>query len=162
MGGMNGAGEKGDDREAGLRPLVACAAASGVMTLGVLQFLGEVWADLTLAARLAMLEAARTAFFAFLFALAALVLGWFAGRGTGPLWRGAVTLFGLLAFVGSALIVTNRISRALAALLPPGTGNEPSGEIGGYIGVGVLALALLASSLVVTAVISLARRENDV
>lgn len=155
--------ETSQDRtgETALRPLVACAAASGVMTLGVLQFLGEVWADLPIAARLAMLEATRTAFFAFLFALAALVLGWFAGRSAGPLWRGAVTLFALLAFVGSALIVTNRISRALAELLPPGSGDTPSDAVGGYIGAGVLALGLLAASLVVLAVIRLIREEND-
>ncbi|WP_196490243.1 hypothetical protein [Erythrobacter donghaensis] len=63
--------------------------------------------------------------------------------------------------VGSALIVTNRISRALAELLPPGSGDTPSDAVGGYIGAGVLALGLLAASLVVLVVIRLIREEND-
>jgi len=155
---MGSAGDQSEGREAGLRPLTACAAASGVMTLGVLQFLGQVWDGLPLDGRVAMLEATRTAFFAFLFALAALVLGWFAGRSAGPLWRGAATLFALLAFVGGAAIVTSRISRALTALMPPGIADEPSGEIGGFIGVGVAALALLAVALVAAAAAGLVRK----
>lgn len=154
-------GERDDGGETGLRPLVACTAASGVMTLGVLQFLGEVWGTLPVEARLAMLEATRTAFMAFLFALGALVLAWFARGVAGPLWRTAATLLALLSFAGSALIVTQRISRALGALVPQGMGRDPAEEIGGFIGLGVLALLALAAVLLVLALRQMLRRNES-
>lgn len=136
----------------GLRPLSACVAGAGVMTLGVLQFLGQVWSTVPDSARLEMLVTVRVAFIGFLFTLAALVLAWLGQRTAGGWWRGTITLFGLIAFAGSAYSVALGIGRALTTAVPAAGEALPTGEVLAFLAAGVTLLLLLAVSLVGLAV----------
>ena len=135
-----------DAGEAGLRPLTACVAGSGVMTLGLLQFVGNVWNDFPDPARQEMLLATRIGFIALLFALISLVLAWVVRRIAAPWWIGVANLYGLLVFAGSALVITRSLGRALTSVMPQGDMPLPD-DVQGLLGIGGAALVLLALSL---------------
>lgn len=137
---------------AGLRPLSACVAGAGVMTLGVLQFLGQVWSAVPEAARQDLLVTVRVAFFGFLFTLAALVLAWLGQRVGGTVWRAAITLFGLFAFAGTAFGVALGIGRALGKATPLAQGVVPADGVLAFLGAAMTGLLLLAVILVVMVV----------
>lgn len=136
---------------AALRPLSACVAGSGLMTLGVLQFLGQVWSAVPDAARQEMLATVRVSFFGFLLTLAALVLAWLGQRAGGTAWRGAITLFGLFAFAGSAYSVALGTGRALTKAAPATAAALPPDEVLVFLAAGVIALVLLVAGLTVLA-----------
>ena len=145
---------------AALRPLSACVAGAGVMTLGVLQFLGQVWSAVPDAARQEMLVTVRVAFLGFLFTLAALVLAWIGQRIGGSVWRGAITLFGLIAFAGSAYSVARGTGRALGKAMPSAAEAVPPSEVLALLAAGLLALVLLAAGLAVQALRAMLRKEG--
>jgi len=143
-----------------LRPLSACVAGAGVMTLGLLQFLGQVWSALPDPARQDLLATVRVAFFGFLLTLAALVLAWLGQRIGGAGWRGAVALFGLFAFAGSAYAVALGTGRALAKASPVDADVFPPDEVLVFMGIGAAALALLLVTLGIIVLRVLLRRNE--
>lgn len=149
--GMTNSDASDKAADAGLRPLSACVAGAGLMTLGVLQFLGNVWSEIPEAARQELLIATRVAFIGFLFTLAALVLAWLGQQAGGAMWRGATSLFGLIAFAGSAYIVALGTSRALGMAMPTDSAALPGGEVLFFVGAGAAALLLLAAILTLMA-----------
>ncbi len=132
---------------AGLRPLSACVAGAGVTTLGVLQFLGQVWSVMPEAARQDLLVTVRVAFFGFLFTLAALVLAWLGQRVGGAVWRAAITLFGLFTFAGTSFGVALGIGRALGKATPVAQDIVPADGVLAFLGAAMLGLLLLAVML---------------
>lgn len=145
---------------AALRPLSACVAGAGVMTLGVLQFLGQVWSAVPEAARQDLLVTVRVAFVGFLLTLAALVLGWLGQRIGGAVWRAAITLFGLFAFAGTAFGVALGIGRALGKATPLVDEVVPADEVLVFLGAAMTALLLLVGVLALLAMRRLLRRES--
>jgi hypothetical protein len=155
--------DKAGDTDAGmaaLRPLSACVAGAGIMTLGVLQFLGQVWSAVPDAARLEMLITVRVAFLGFLVTLAALVLAWLGQRIAGPVLRGAITLFGLVVFAASAFSVALGIGRALSKAAPLTNDALPPDGVLAFMGAELVALVLLAAALAIMALRGLLRREE--
>ncbi|TAD82322.1 MAG: hypothetical protein EAY70_03610 [Sphingomonadales bacterium] len=154
--------DKTGDDDAGmagaLRPLSACVAGAGVMTLGVLQFLGQVWSAMPDPARQELLVTVRVAFIGFLVTLAALVLGWLGQRVGGAIWRTAITLFGLIAFAGSAFSVATGIGRALGNATSLVAGVVPPDGVLVFVAVTILALIGLTVALAILAVRHIIRR----
>ena len=134
---------------AGLRPLSACVAGSGVMTLGVLQFLGQVWSAVPDAARQEMVVTVRVAFLGFIITLAALVLAWLGQRVGGPAWRGMVTLFGLVSFAASAFSVALGIGRGLSKAAPLAKDAMPTDGVLAFMGAAMAVFCLLGLALMV-------------
>lgn len=149
---MSNSGATSDDGIAALRPLSACVAGAGVMTLGVLQFLGQLWNAVPDPVRQEMLVTVRVAFLGFLLTLGALVLGWLGKRTGGALWRGAITLFGLTVFAASAYGVALGTGRALGKALPSAPDALPADEVLFMMGAGATAFLALAATLLIMAI----------
>ena len=139
-----------------LRPLSACAAGAGLLTLGVLQFLGAVWDAIPIPAREELLVATRVAFLGFLFTLAALVLAWLA-QGAGRIWLSLTTVFGLLSFAGSAFLVGRGVSRALAAAMPAAAARPPD-EVAVFLALAACGMIALIVALPVLAFVRAVKR----
>ena len=152
--------EDAQEQAGALRPLTACVAGAGVMTLGVLQFLGQVWSALPDPARQDLLATVRVAFVGFLLTLAALVLAWLGQKIGGTLWRGAISLFGLFAFAGSAYSVALGTGRALAKAAPETVPVIPPDGVLVFLALGVAALLLLVAVLAGLGLRHLLRRDE--
>lgn len=158
---MTDEGASDDAGMAALRPLSACVAGSGLMTLGILQFLGQVWSEIPDAARQELLIATRVAFIGFLLCLGALVLAWLGQQVGGVIWRGAASLFGLITFAGSSYIVAISTSRALGIAIPSDREAMPGGEVLFFVGSGAVLLLVLAVVLVILALRQALRSEEQ-
>jgi hypothetical protein len=132
--------------EASLRPLTASLVATGIMTIGVLQFLGEMWGELPPEGRHGITLATRVASLMFLSMLAMAALAWVARESAPRSWLVAANALSVIAFGGGAFLVTREISRALSAA-ERSVSALPPGDIGAFIGATVLAPLLLMSWL---------------
>lgn len=143
--------------ETSLRPLTASLVAAGVMTIGVLQFLGDIWGDIPPAARHGVAIATRIASLSFLALLALAVAAWLARESASRRWLAAANVLAAVVFGGGAFIVTREISRALSTA-DPAVGALPGGGIETFVSATVLAPLVLILWLLGERVVRALRR----
>ena len=128
--------------EDSIRPLSASAVAAGVMAVGVLQFIGDIWDQLPEPARYEAVTAIRLGFIAFLLDLVLLVGAWLVRRSSSPQWLAAANALGVVIFAGSALVVASGVSRAFSAAATEPWPPPPGGALA-FIGLSAALLLVL-------------------
>lgn len=145
----------GGDAAASYRPLLSAAAASGVMTIGVLQFMGGIWSDLPTLSREYLTMAVQGAFIGFLFQLGAVVIALFTGARSGSRLTAALNAYGVAAVTAGVFITGTLVSRALLIARPSTV--EPVDSLALFLAFGALGLIALAAVALVSRIAAFVR-----
>jgi hypothetical protein len=144
------ASETDIDAEDALRPLLLATVGAGVMTLGLLQFWGDLLDQLDIADRTRLLHGIRSAFFAFLGTSAALLTAYLCRAYQSVRLSALFNVYGAACFLGAVIVAGGHIGATLGRLagLPEGQGVT----VGGFFlfsmaGLGALFAAALFSAL---------------
>ena len=104
------------DAENALRPLLLATIGSGVMTLGLLQFGGDLLDQLTGSDRVHLLHGIRSAFFAFLGTSAALLTAYLCQAFVSPRLSALFNIYGAACFLGAVIVAGGHIGATLGRL----------------------------------------------
>lgn len=145
----------GGDAAGSYRPLLSATAASGVMTIGVLQFMGDIWSDLPTLSREYLTMAVQGAFIGFLFQLGAVIIALLAGSRSGSRFTAALNGYGVAAVTAGVFITGTLVSRALLVAQPSTL--EPVDSLALFSAIGVLGLIALATVALVSRIAAFVR-----
>ena len=104
------------DPEATLRPLLLATVGAGVMTLGLLQFWGDLLDQLEIADRTRLLHGIRSSFFDFLGTSAALLTAYLCRAYDSARLSALFNVYGAACFLGAVIVAGGHIGATLGRL----------------------------------------------
>jgi hypothetical protein len=148
--------ETGVDAEDALRPLLLATVGAGVMTLGLLQFWGDLLEQLEIADRTRLLHGIRSSFFAFLGTSAALLAAYLFRAYDSARLSALFNVYGAACFLGAVIVAGGHIGATLGRLagLPEGQGVT----VGGFFLFSMVGLAALFAASLLSALKRRVRR----
>ena len=137
------------DAEDALRPLLLATVGAGVMTLGLLQFWGDLLDQLEIADRTRLLHGIRSSFFAFLGTSAALLTAYLCRAYDSARLSALFNVYGAACFLGAVIVAGGHIGATLGRLagLPEGKGVT----VGGFFLFSMAGLAVLVAASLLSA-----------